>query len=905
MPVKNPALTTRRPANTFTKPLALDYKALFKAVGKGAGHTATGKWAELASDTAEAIASIGIATDPEELAFLLIKRSLVASLFSLLDDHVGSLFSGLEEDAIKKIEELDLKTESVYINKTFFDNPGKIKVLENLGQKLYSWLEAVGIESTAAANIRSRLPAYFIFAINQEWRKNRKNYAPILDSISTPFTAASEKEWAWAEYGALLSKRVQESIFDEPFSLSQIYVPLNAYYVRKKDGDSLQIAKECRVVIPLAKELTDWLRKNNPADAIRVISGGPGSGKSSFARIFANSVGTQGAIKTIFVPLHLIDPTKDLIHEIGRFFKDEGILQHNPLDPEQQTTPILAIFDGLDELSSLGKAAAETASAFVREVERVTNRFNLQEMRLRVLLSGREVSIQENQSDFRRDRQVLTILPYHLLGRKFRGTLIFDGEEYEDPEKLLETDLRDVWWSNYGSLTGRPYTGLPKPLQRDDLAEVTGQPLLNYLVALSYTRNKIDFTRNVNLNSVYGDLVGAVHERGYEKHKSYGPIRHMSSEEFARVLEEVGLAAWHGDGRSTTIKEIEDHCISSGLGTLLNYFKEGAEAGVTKLLAAFFFRQHGERKSGYPTFVFTHKSFGEYLTAKRIVRAILRMCKELDNRSESPDMGWDEKEALRHWVTVCGPTAISPYLHTFLLNEITLLPLEEATRRQKTLEKLFNYLLKNGLPMEQLNPGSFKQALFQSRNSEEALLVIVNGLARSTRILAKISQDDATIFGTWFRRIQGQRSGPEGTLVNKCMSYLDLNGAVLDICDLYAANLQESNLSGAHLHFSILIQANFRGAKLTGALLYGTQCRRADFTNADLSECDLTKSELSLADFTDAVLNGARVGHDELEVKPAFSRAQKSSMRLGRPTARAKLASKEDSDASPPRRKSV
>jgi len=96
--------------------------------------------------------------------------------------------------------------------------------------------------------------------------------------------------------------------------------------------------------------------------------------------------------------------------------------------------------------------------------------------------------------------------------------------------------------------------------------------LLNYLVALSLTRDKLDFSKDINLNVIYADLLAAVHERGYEKHRSHGPIRHMKPEEFYRVLEEVGLAAWHGDGRTTTVGEIEGHCRASGLGALLDVF---------------------------------------------------------------------------------------------------------------------------------------------------------------------------------------------------------------------------------------------------------------------------------------------------------------------------------------------
>lgn len=148
---------------------------------------------------------------------------------------------------------------------------------------------------------------------------------------------------------------------------------------------------------------------------------------------------------------------------------------------------------------------------------------------------------------------------------------------------------------------------------------INTQPLLNYLLALSFTRKKIDFTKGINLNLIYEDLVAAVHQRGYETHP-HPTIRHMSLNDFGRVLEEIGLASWHGDGRTTTVSEIKEHCIASGLESMLDKFQEGVEEGVTRLLAAFF-RKFGQRSSGDSTFVFTHKSFGEYLTSRRIVRA--------------------------------------------------------------------------------------------------------------------------------------------------------------------------------------------------------------------------------------------------------------------------------------------
>ncbi len=88
---------------------------------------------------------------------------------------------------------------------------------------------------------------------------------------------------------------------------------------------------------------------------------------------------------------------------------------------------------------------------------------------------------------------------------------------YVDVQKLLERDQRKDWWVGYGQASGEGYTGLPKELARDDLHDVTAQPLLNYLVALSYRRKRIDFGKLANLNELYADLLTTVYERAYEK----------------------------------------------------------------------------------------------------------------------------------------------------------------------------------------------------------------------------------------------------------------------------------------------------------------------------------------------------------------------------------------------------
>lgn len=827
----------------------------------------------------EALSAIGIATEPGELAFLLIRRSITKALFELVGESASQQLAEAKKDSDALIEQLNfsIAIREVHIDHKFLDRPAELQLVEDIQTLLQKWLEGLGENKPTAKAIVERLPGYFVYALNQEWRRNSKSYRPLVEALDTPFAKAGDREWAWTAYAAFLQRKIQEGVFNEPFSLSQIYVPLNAFYLeetaRKDTADEmLRTNRERRrVVVSLQDELNQWLQAPNSQDAIRVVSGGPGSGKSSFARIFAARVSQEAKLKLLFVPLHLIDPSKDLVEEVGRFVRDEGILLQNPLDPDSPEPNLLIIFDGLDELASQGKAAAETARAFVREIEKTLERRNQQSVKLRVLISGRELVVQENECEFRRPRQILTLLPYFVpRPLEHERHFIRDGEAYNDPGKLLQNDLREQWWKNYGALSGKGYKGLPKELSREDLAEITAQPLLNYLVALSFTRDKLDFTKDINLNSIYADLVAAVHERGYEKNRPYGPIRHMKSDDFSRVLEEIGLAAWHGDGRTTTVTEIEHHCRASGLGVLLDVFQEGAKTGVTRLLAAFFFRQYGQRASGDPTFVFTHKSFGEYLTARRVVRAIERVVRELERRAKNPDEGWDERDALKHWAQICGPSAVTQYLHVFLLNEIKLRAVEGVVHWQGTLANLFSYALQHGMPMEQLQIVPFKEAMFQSRNAEEALLVALNACARVSKKLSIIKHPEPTSFGAWFKRIQGQRIGPESVLAARCLSFLGLEKLRLDIGDYYNADFSQSNLRNVQAHYSCFGSTSFENADMRGAILYGStfegsNLQRADLRGAQLIRANLEGANLAEANFEEANLQQVNLKRSSLK----------------------------------------
>ena len=237
----SPKLQVRKPVNFFLKPLSVDFKGLFKALAKGIGHGVVGKWEEIGSDAVEALSAIGLVTEPGELGFLLIRRSMISALFSLVGESAGQLLA--ESRAEKQINEDDLVdrldfsvSADIVVDSSFLDRPATIPLVEDTQAVLRIWLREHELPDAIVDAIASRLPSYFVYALNQEWRRNAKSYGPILEALQTPFTKAGEREWSWSAYSALLKRRVQEGVFDEPFSLDQIFVPLNAYYLESPGG---------------------------------------------------------------------------------------------------------------------------------------------------------------------------------------------------------------------------------------------------------------------------------------------------------------------------------------------------------------------------------------------------------------------------------------------------------------------------------------------------------------------------------------------------------------------------------------------------------------------------------------------------------------------------------------------
>jgi uncharacterized protein YjbI with pentapeptide repeats len=865
-----------KPVPVWNKSIEVDHKDFIKALGKGVADLCFCKWDSLVGDGVEAATALGLSAKSSEIGWWLVYRSLLQAMKELVDDKTQLPPEKFKPKELKAALNLALENSSLLIDNEFFNHPDKVSVVKLIQPAFRDWLISSGVTTVNAQVISEQFPRYFAHAVQTEWFNHPRDYVVLKENLDTPFTKFNERAQAWLRYSIWLQKQVEESMFLEAFSLRQVFVPLRAYYERKKSEDSTEPmlgSEEKRreedqktelVVVDLEPELFAWLSQPKRDDAIRLISGGPGSGKSSLTKMFAAKLAEQGTIPTLFIPLHHFEPLDDLIDAVGKFVKLDGIFTFNPLDSEHRGDRLLIIFDGLDELAMQGKIGAKTAQDFLGEVLRKVERLNQQAVCVQVLIGGRELVVQANKFAFRKERQILHILPYLVSPA--------DRKQYVDPKQLLVEDQRQRWWECYGRASGSGFIGLPTQLNDGNLNdgnlnEITAQPLLNYLVALSFCRGEVHFSEATNLNAVYDDLLKSVYKRGWESNQ-YKPLQGIEEKEFGRFLEEIALASWHGSGRTTTVKDIESHCSHSGLEGLLNKFQKNFDGSTpqaifTRLLTAFYFRRTDSDNTEEGTFEFTHKSFGEYLIAKRIVREVRSIQKQLTARKSDSDEGWDEREALRRWGVLCGSTTMDEYLFKFILNEVRLQyqsDAAEVARWQRTFCSLIEFMLDKGMPIERLNSKlNYQEEFRQSLNAEDSLLAVLGAFQSLTQEISNIKYPSPEAFGILLARLRGQRTSESNPMSFHVLTYLDLSDCNLIARDLIRADLRKANLSGANL-----IAANLIAAKLSGANLSGADLREANLREAHLIRANLIRANLKEANLKEANLSGANLAQVNL-----------------------------------------
>ena len=801
MPRNPTGLAAATAKRRWNEGISFDFKTLFVGLGKSLTKLNYLDFLGSAASAADAIKAVGKKTDSEQLARQWILRALTRAVYQLVGGNYQTL-NRTKADFEKLGAEADraLADQPALLNRDTLNDPAQLPLIKAVEKPLARWLQGWDVDPTPSKTIASRLGTYFTRALYDEW--NRGFSSPDQDAmrqaLDNPVTSAVERDWAWNDYHSRLEKEVAEPVFGiEPFSLEQIHVDLYGYYEtskktrgkKTKDRPTADDEQPEKTVVRVKDHLTEWLKSSKAGDEYRVISGGPGAGKSSLAKMFAVEQVRRpdNPWRVLFVPLHRVNLKGSLANAIEEFLSPYPLVHHNPLAPGTNEPKLLLILDGLDEVTEQGKVGATAARSLLQDVtNRVTGSASANTT-LKVLVSGRPAAVDAAELTQAKDPGVLL----HLLSYKNDET---------------EADLRTEWWAKYAKWKKKPKQGLKKFIDKVP-EDVTAQPLLLYLTAFGEDEG-FQFEDDFNLNKLYGFLLKKVHERAWDKSHGHPTTQQIEFDDFSEGLEAVAVAAWHGSGRGTTLAGVKKSC-GDELPPALSKMLE-SDQGIVRLMVAFYF-QRACYKGQEEAFEFTHKSFGEYLTARRIVRRLGEIVEDLETDRKRRRSKYGIPEALIEWARLCGPRKIDWDLMEFIRQEVALQEPDECRAWQVELSGWIGHMLENGMPMEQLGDlKTFGEQNRQAVNTEVALLVMLDSAARVTQEPSPVECRDGIWVANWFDRIQPFEGFSWSTsydfrwtshrgVVRRSLSSLPLSGQFLPGVDFSGANLSDANLSRTNL----------------------------------------------------------------------------------------------------------
>ena len=426
-------LEFKSPTNILFRTVKADFRKLLPTMGKASINAVMLKWEDLAKDGVEVANTLGVKQDEGELAWLWVSRSVLQAILRLCKQQEKLLPSSLNfGDLTARLNQV-LESDNLGLDNDFFQRPDQHSLTKILQKCFIDWLAANQVNVKSITEISKGFNYYFIFNLYQEAKTNGTIYQPIEWRIKQLNEKAGETEKAWLKYGLWLQEQVDERLFGvEDFSLRQIYIPLRTCVIRekkKKENSLKNKEKEYeRVVMNLHSAIRDWLQQEDKRDGLRIICGGPGCGKSSFTKMLAAKLAEKGD-RVLWIPLHLLDPTKDLVKALDELIDGnlDSLYPPNPLKKEQSQQRLLVILDGLDELDI---QATEVAQQFLQQVKKDLRLFNQSSLRVQVLVSGREWVVR-HLGEAKDSQQILHLLPYWLSKEDL------EKDSYVDEQTLL------------------------------------------------------------------------------------------------------------------------------------------------------------------------------------------------------------------------------------------------------------------------------------------------------------------------------------------------------------------------------------------------------------------------------------------------------------------------------------
>ncbi len=895
-----------------------DWSGLVKPTTETVGHLLSLSFGGAASSALESIKAFR--TRKENIgqrAWTLWRESLALALDEFFktasltrepgDEELKQLLAGVLEGSKELCEKGNVELTAPHLK-----YPPGFGLYRDVREKLPAWARQVAPEHLRKdGQLRRRLDRAFAKGFHRARFEGGEHFKPIREYLYGDGSEAIERQDYWVRYNEWLRAEVEDRPMfgqeaDGP-TLEDIFVPLRCTWRewprdrRGRDEDDGDDQRTTVHVCWLLEELQAWLAKADKRDVLRVVTGGPGCGKSSTAKMFACDVARTDDYSVFLVPLHGLDVSRDVASIVSDYVDDarhnSSSLPDSPINwVRHDPKPLLLIFDGLDEVAREDGAGLEVTRQFLESLRVWLGRVNDgADLKVMALTLGRPQAAEEAASKIGGldGPSLLYVEPLCALNEAQlkRGSL--REMVVDDPGKVASGDHRRRFWDDYARFDSRYRDAEPVVLNEEGLSDLTIEPLLLYLLMYSGLAGKEWPEAKENRNRIYEAIFAEVHERD---RKEKPGLAVEGQDDFFTLMECLGLAAWLGGGRTGNDEDFEYIRDEIYAPDRKKVFADLDQARLKNVAVQFYTHQGGRDQPGY---AFIHKSFGEYLAARALIKASEIWCEEYGKRNR-----WDS--FAEDWFRLAGRKHITREILAFMIDEARLRVKKRCSDRpdfdyvRKLIEQLcevVNLTIDDGIPAHRVSLASNAGVAWRNleayqRNAEMALYAAVHAWAEVGYPRELIETDPAEdgwqagpikigwpkwavlpaiavmnrVRGHWADEGQVRRIFARWDFGSQqLVQFYDLKGA-----DLFGANLDEANLSGTYLNganlgWAYLKAAYLRGAYLNGANLVGACLEKANLHRADLIEANMDGTNLRGAYLNGANLRGADCSRMEID----------------------------------------
>jgi hypothetical protein len=265
-------------------------------------------------------------SDPREQAWALICMCFIQAVDSIRPEQIADEVAFSCREILRETESI-VDNRTFYLEPSFFLNPTSLPIYLEL-RPLF--IEYLSIIKPGDEDLEARFDISFghsLYKLNAHYSDLITNLRKIVcgDGIQI-----SQIQDDWKAYQSMLQNNFAlRPMFGQEYhkiTLKNLYVKPRAFYSSPSQQSPFSDQKNARqtkpTIVDLHMHIDEWLRDVPYLRAVKVISGTPGSGKSTFAKALAFDLSSLDAYLPIFIELQRLPIGGDLLERMKRYLVD-------------------------------------------------------------------------------------------------------------------------------------------------------------------------------------------------------------------------------------------------------------------------------------------------------------------------------------------------------------------------------------------------------------------------------------------------------------------------------------------------------------------------------------------------------------------------------------------------------